>query len=210
MEEIQGRKAITMATSRTERMSNYFRAMVSDLGLPMMGMTVQAVRVLLATAMIESSSSNRVTSPSSLSFSALNKYCNWKYFGHNYCKECPVSQYLDVEQLLLDLEETSNLLLRLRQALLQLTGAGTNSCIVRRHENSSTFRQSPSGLVSPRLRPSLLEGRRLSSSRLQAYNLHLLIFALALVKICTLWSTCDILVINLHNLKDLSPVYVLL
>ena len=76
MEEIQGRKAITMATSRTERMSNYCRAMVSDMGLPMMGMTVQAVRVLLATAMMESSSSNRVTSPSSLSFSALNKYCN--------------------------------------------------------------------------------------------------------------------------------------
>ena len=38
--------------------------------LPMMGMTVQAVRVLLATARTESSSSRRLTSPSSLSLSA--------------------------------------------------------------------------------------------------------------------------------------------
>ena len=35
----------------------------------MIGMTVQAVRVLLATAMMESSSSRRDTSPDSASFS---------------------------------------------------------------------------------------------------------------------------------------------
>ena len=39
----------------------------------MTGMTVQAVRVRLATAMMESSSSSLDTSPSSLSFSACDR-----------------------------------------------------------------------------------------------------------------------------------------
>ena len=71
MDDIQGRNAITMATSNTikEYDVKHFNTLY-DVMLPMIGMTVQAVNVLLATAMMDNSSSNRDTSPSSRSFSA--------------------------------------------------------------------------------------------------------------------------------------------
>ena len=56
----------------------------------MTGMTVQAVRVRLATAMIESSSSSLDTSPSNLSFSAYSRIMlrlNILWYSLNVCQE---------------------------------------------------------------------------------------------------------------------------
>lgn len=78
-----------MATSRTASISivSFCHGSLCQ-DSPMMGMTVQAVRVLLATAMIESSSSSLLTSPASLSFSS----CGQKYFligARNICRKLP-------------------------------------------------------------------------------------------------------------------------
>ena len=86
-------------------------------------MTVQAVRVLLATAMIESSSSSLVTSPSSLSFSAWAKYLvigreNITRNAQAHPRARP-GNYLNIDEFLLDLQQPRDLLLRLLQAPLQ-------------------------------------------------------------------------------------------
>ena len=85
----------------------------------MMGMTVQAVRVLLATAIIESSSSSLVTSPSSLSFSAFGEiFRNWE---RNIARPGRPGNYLNIDEFLLDLQQPGYLLLRLLQAPLQFS-----------------------------------------------------------------------------------------
>ena len=61
--------------------------------LPMIGMTVQAVRVLLATAMMESSSSRRDTSPDSASFSTCASGGGIKYFRESdLCSSVKISR----------------------------------------------------------------------------------------------------------------------
>ena len=63
-----------------------------------------------------------------------------------------------------------------------------STCLWQLH---STCHQHPEGLLCHRQHqhPVWLEGENFSNSQLRAWNLHLLIFALVHVKICTLWST---------------------
>ena len=86
-------------------------------------MTVQAVRVLLATAIIESSSSSLVTSPSSLSFSAWAKYLviGRENIARNALALVRPGNYLNIDEFLLDLQQPRDLLLRLLEVPLQLS-----------------------------------------------------------------------------------------
>ena len=61
-----------MAINNTETEQIIIKMVVRDegAGLPMTGMTVHAVKVLLATAITDNSSSSLDTSPTSFSFSA--------------------------------------------------------------------------------------------------------------------------------------------
>ena len=146
----------------------------------MMGMTVQAVRVLLATAMIESSSSSLVTSPSSLSFSALGEiFRNWE---RNIARPWPAWKLPEHWRV-----SPWPAAARISSPPPPPGSSPALQSADQPEQSKPDWLHGRSNLASPWRLPELPV---ILACPLPVWNLHLVMFALTRVKICTHWSTC--------------------